>query len=144
MTKERLIACPTGAAITPLSISTRPTTPRADQGSLLVPRQTTPRSRRPTTEVWGLSPQGPKSKAAFRAKYGLPFTLLSDEDHSVAEAFGSWGEKVNYGKSYMGIIRSSFLVGPDGRIERVWPKVKPEDHAVEVLAALREARTTPA
>jgi peroxiredoxin Q/BCP len=51
---------------------------------------------------------------------------------------------VNYGKSYMGIIRSSFLVGPDGRIERVWPKVKPEDHAVEVLAALREARATPA
>jgi peroxiredoxin Q/BCP len=91
------------------------------------------------TEVWGLSPQGPASKAAFRAKYGLPFTLLADEDHSVAEHFGAWGEKVNYGKKYLGIIRSSFLVGPDGRVSRVWPNVKPEEHAVEVLAALREA-----
>jgi peroxiredoxin Q/BCP len=96
------------------------------------------------TEIWGLSPQGPRSKAAFRAKYGLPFTLLADEDHTVAEAFGAWGEKVNYGKSYMGIIRSSFLVGPDGRVERVWPKVKADGHAVEVLAALRDARAMPA
>jgi thioredoxin-dependent peroxiredoxin len=96
------------------------------------------------TEVWGLSPQGPASKAAFKAKYGLPFTLLPDEDHGVAEKFGAWGEKTNYGKTYMGIIRSSFLVGPDGRVDHVWPKVTPEDHAIEVLAALREARATPA
>lgn len=89
-------------------------------------------------EVWGLSPQGPASKAAFRAKYGLPFTLLADEDHSVAESYGAWGEKVNYGKRYMGIVRSSFLVGPDGRVVRVWPKVKAEGHGDEVLAALRE------
>jgi peroxiredoxin Q/BCP len=95
------------------------------------------------TEVWGLSPQGSASKAAFRAKYGLPFTLLADEDHAVADSFGAWGEKTNYGKTYWGILRSSFLVGPDGRIAHVWPKVKPEDHAVEVLAALREARATP-
>jgi len=94
-------------------------------------------------EVWGLSPQGPASKAAFRAKYGLPFTLLADEDHAVADAYGAWGEKTNYGKTYWGIIRSSFLVGPDGRVDHVWPKVTPEDHAVEVLAALREARSTP-
>ncbi len=94
------------------------------------------------TEVWGVSPQGPASKAAFRAKYGLPFTLLADEDHAVADAYGAWGEKTNHGKSYLGIIRSSFLVGPDGRIEHVWPKVKPEGHAVEVLAALRAARPT--
>lgn len=96
------------------------------------------------TEIWGLSPQGPASKAAFRAKYGLPFDLLADEDHAVAEAYGAWGEKMNYGKTYWGIIRSSFLVGPDGRVDHVWPKVKPEDHAVEVLAAVREARSTPA
>ena len=96
------------------------------------------------TEVWGLSPQGPASKARFRAKYGLPFTLLADEDHAVADAYGAWGEKVNYGKSYMGILRSSFLVGPGGRVEHVWPKVKAEGHAIEVLAALREARSTPA
>jgi peroxiredoxin Q/BCP len=92
------------------------------------------------TEVWGLSPQGPASKAAFRAKYGLPFSLLADEDHAVAERYGAWGEKTNYGKTYMGIIRSSFLVGPDGRVAHVWPKVKPEDHAVEVLAALTSLR----
>jgi peroxiredoxin Q/BCP len=95
-------------------------------------------------QVWGLSPQGPASKAAFRAKYGLPFTLLADEDHAVADAYGAWGEKMNYGKTYWGIIRSSFLVGPDGRVDHVWPKVKPEDHAVEVLAALHEAGSTPA
>ena len=95
------------------------------------------------TEVWGLSPQGPASKARFRAKYGLPFTLLADEDHAVAEAYGAWGEKTNYGKTHWGIIRSSFLVGPDGRVDRAWPKVKPEDHAVEVLAALRDIRSTP-
>jgi peroxiredoxin Q/BCP len=95
------------------------------------------------TEVWGLSPQGPASKAAFRAKYGLPFTLLADEDHAVADSFGAWGEKTNYGKTYWGIVRSSFLVGPDGRIAHIWPKVKPEGHAVEVLTALRESRSTP-
>jgi len=95
-------------------------------------------------EVWGLSPQGPESKAAFRAKYGLPFTLLADEDHAVADAYGSWGEKQNYGKTYMGVLRNSFLVAPDGRIATVWPKVKPEDHATEVLAALREAQAAKA
>ncbi len=67
--------------------------------------------------VWGISPDGAGSHAAFRAKFGLPFTLLSDEDHAVAEAYGAWGEKRNYGKTYMGIIRSSFLVGP-GRTGR--------------------------
>ena len=96
------------------------------------------------TEIWGLSPQGPASKAAFRAKYGLPFTLLADEDHAVADLYGAWGQKTNYGKTSWGIVRSSFLVGADGRILRVWPKVKPEDHAVEVLAALREGQPTPA
>ena len=96
------------------------------------------------TEVWGLSPQGPASKAAFRAKYGLPFTLLADEDHAVADAYGAWGEKLNYGKSYWGILRSSFLVGPDGRVVQSWPKVKPEGHASEVLAALDDARATSA
>jgi peroxiredoxin Q/BCP len=94
--------------------------------------------------VWGLSPQGPASKAAFRAKYGLPFTLLADEDHAVADAYGAWGEKTNYGKTYWGILRASFLVGADGRVVRVWPKVNPEGHASEVLAALDDARATSA
>jgi len=93
-------------------------------------------------EVWGLSPQGPDSKAAFRAKYGLPFTLLADETHSVADSYGAWGEKMNYGKTYQGIIRSSFLVDPDGKIAKVWPKVKAEGHATQVLAELAEARAS--
>ena len=89
-------------------------------------------------DVWGVSPQGAASKRAFRDKFGLPFTLLADERHEVGEAYGSWVEKHNYGKTYMGMARTTFLVDPDGRIARVWPKVKPEGHAGEVLAALDE------
>jgi peroxiredoxin Q/BCP len=92
------------------------------------------------TEVWGISPQGRASKAAFRAKYGLPFTLLADVDHAVASAYGVWGEKRNYGRTYWGVLRASFLVGPDGHVARVWQKVKPEGHAAQVLAALAEER----
>jgi peroxiredoxin Q/BCP len=87
-------------------------------------------------DVWGISPQGTASKRAFREKFGLPFTLLADEQHEVAEAYGSWVEKHNYGKTYWGTARTTFLVDPDGRIARVWPKVKPEGHAAEVLVAL--------
>jgi len=94
------------------------------------------------TEVWGLSPQGPASKAAFRAKYGLPFTLLADEDHAVADSYGSWVEKEKYGKKYWGVARNSFLVGPDGRLVHVWTAVQPEDHAAEVLEALHQARAS--
>ena len=95
-------------------------------------------------EVWGVSPQGAGSKRAFRAKFNLPFTLLADEQHEAAEAYGAWVEKHNYGKTYMGVARTTFLVGPDGRIAKVWPKVKPEGHAAEVLAALDEAQAAPA
>jgi peroxiredoxin Q/BCP len=91
-------------------------------------------------EVWGVSPDGSGSHAAFRAKFGLPFTLLSDEDHAVADAYGAWQEKTNYGRTYMGIVRSSFLVGPDGRVAAAWPKAKAEGHAAQVLAAIREAQ----
>jgi peroxiredoxin Q/BCP len=91
-------------------------------------------------EIWGISPDGGTSHAAFRTKFGLSFPLLSDVDHAVAEAYGAWQEKTNYGKTYMGIARSSFLVGPDGRVAVAWPKVKAEGHAAEVLAALRDAQ----
>lgn len=87
-------------------------------------------------DVWGVSPQGAASKRSFREKFGLPFTLLADEDHKAAEDYGSWVEKQNYGKTYWGTARTTFLVDPDGRIARVWPKVKAEGHAAEVLAAL--------
>jgi peroxiredoxin Q/BCP len=93
-------------------------------------------------EVWGVSVLGTGSKAAFKAKFGLPFVLLADEDHAVAERYGTWVEKQNYGRTYMGIQRATFLVGPDGRIARVWPRVKPEGHAAEVLAALDEERAS--
>ena len=87
-------------------------------------------------DVWGISPQGAQSKAAFREKFDLPFTLLADEAHEVAEAYGSWVQKENDGKTYWGTARATFLVDPGGRIACVWPKVKAEGHAVEVLAAL--------
>jgi len=93
-------------------------------------------------DVWGVSPQGAASKRVFREKFGLPFTLLADENHEVAEAYGSWVEKHNYGKTYWGTARTTFLIDPDGRIARTWPKVKPEGHARDVLAALDEAQAT--
>lgn len=92
-------------------------------------------------EIWGISRDSSASHAAFRAKYGLPFTLLSDEDHAVTEAWGAWQLKVQYGKESMGVVRSSFLVGPDGTIAKAWPKVSPEGHGAEVIAALEAART---
>ena len=90
--------------------------------------------------VWGVSPQGALSKAAFCEKFALNFPLLADEDHAVAEAYGSWVEKENYGRTYMGTARRTFLIDPQGRIARTWEKVRPEGHAAEVLAALDDAR----
>ncbi|MGH2407004.1 MAG: peroxiredoxin [Candidatus Limnocylindrales bacterium] len=90
--------------------------------------------------VWGVSPQGARSKAKFRSKFELQFPLLSDVDHVVAEAYGSWVEKDNYGKKYMGTARRTFLIDPSGNVAKTWPKVKPAGHAAEVLAALDEAR----
>ena len=90
--------------------------------------------------VWGISPQGAPSKKAFREKFQLPFTLLADEDHAAAEAYGSWVEKQKDGKTYWGTARTTFLVDPSGRIARTWVKVKPEGHAADVLAALDEAQ----
>ena len=92
-------------------------------------------------EIWGLSVLGSGSKAAFKAKFGLPFSLLADEDHAVADAYGAWIEKMNYGKPYWGIGRSTFLIDPQGRIAKVWTKVKADGHADEVLAALEELRS---
>jgi peroxiredoxin Q/BCP len=89
-------------------------------------------------DVWGVSPQGADSHQRFREKYDLPFTLLVDDDHTLAETYGAWGEKQNYGRTYMGLIRSTFLIDPDGRVARVWRKVKAQGHAETVLAALDE------
>ncbi len=92
-------------------------------------------------DVWGISPQGAASKRAFREKFDLPFALLADEDHQVAEAYGLWVEKRNYGKTYMGTARTTFVVDPGGLVARVWPKVRPEGHAAEVIAALDELQS---
>jgi peroxiredoxin Q/BCP len=86
--------------------------------------------------VLGISPDSAASHAGFRKRYGLPFHLLSDRDHKVAEAYGAWGEKKLYGKTSMGIIRSTFIVDENGMVVKVFPKVKPEGHAGEVLKAL--------
>ena len=90
--------------------------------------------------VLGVSPDQVASHVKFKTKYGLPFTLLSDEDHEVASRYGAWAMKHNYGKSYMGIVRSSFLIDPDGRIAKVWTKVKADGHAAEVMQALTDAK----
>jgi peroxiredoxin Q/BCP len=86
--------------------------------------------------VVGISPDEPTKQLAFDQKYSLGFPLLADTDHAVAEAWGTWGEKTYKGKTYLGIIRSSFLVDEDGRIERAWYKVKPENTVPEAQAAL--------
>jgi len=87
--------------------------------------------------VIGVSPDPMKPIEKFAAKYNLTFPLASDEDHTVAEAFGVWVEKSMYGKTYMGMERSSFLVGADGKVARIWRKVKPEAHAGQVLEAAK-------
>ena len=95
-------------------------------------------------EVWGISPDSAASHARFRAKFELPFSLLVDEDHAIADRYGAWGVKKNYGREYLGLIRSSFLVGPDGRIAHVWPRVKADGHAAQVLETYRALRDAPA
>ena len=84
----------------------------------------------------GVSIDSPKSHEKFINKFKLPFTLLADEDKSMVQAYGVWGQKSFMGRRYQGTHRVTFLIGPDGRIQKIWPKVKPEEHAEEVLAAL--------
>jgi peroxiredoxin Q/BCP len=86
--------------------------------------------------VLGVSTDPVKSHDEFVEKFKLPFTLLADEDKTIVEAYGVWGEKSFMGRKYLGTHRVTFLVGPDGRIKRIWPQVKPEEHAQEVLSAL--------
>ena len=83
-----------------------------------------------------MSPDSVTAQAKFKEKFQLPFTLLADTDHSVAEQYGIWKEKKNYGKTYMGIERTTFLIGRDGRVTHVFEKVNATGHAAEVAAAL--------
>lgn len=90
--------------------------------------------------ILGVSPDSPKSHTRFKEKYHLPFTLLSDEDHQVAELYGVWGKKKMMGREYMGILRTTFVIGADGDIVKVFENVKPADHSAEVLSALTQAQ----
>src|ERR1044071_8068422 len=85
--------------------------------------------------ILGVSPDSEKSHQKFTAKYKLPFTLQADTDHSIADAYGVYGEKKFMGRTYMGIHRTTFLIDEKGKIKKVFEKVKPEDHADEVLGA---------
>jgi peroxiredoxin Q/BCP len=86
--------------------------------------------------ILGVSPDSVKSHDKFVEKFKLPFTLLADEDKKIVEAYGVWGEKSFMGRKYMGVHRVTFLIGGDGHIKKIWPQVKPDEHAAEVLAAL--------
>jgi peroxiredoxin Q/BCP len=88
------------------------------------------------TAIVGISPDPPAKQKKFDDKYGLGFPLLADEDHAVAEAYGAWGEKSMYGKKYMGIIRSAFLIDEKGQVAQAWPKISPKDTPKNLLAAL--------
>jgi len=89
-------------------------------------------------KVIGISPDEVEAIAKFAGKFELDFTLLADPDHAVAEEWGAWGEKSMYGKKYMGVLRNSYIVDPEGKIARVFPKVQPKKHDDLLLKALRE------
>ncbi|MGI8744069.1 MAG: thioredoxin-dependent thiol peroxidase [Bryobacteraceae bacterium] len=99
-------------------------------------RDTTTKFTAQDTVIVGVSPDQSAAQSKFKAKFDLPFTLLADTEHDAAEAYGVWKEKSMYGKKYMGIERTTFLIGKDGRIRKIFTKVKPEGHAEEVFNAL--------
>src|SRR5262245_54289696 len=89
------------------------------------------------TDVIGVSADPVKAQEAFKKKHKLSVGLLSDETHAMLEAYGAWGKKSMYGKTFMGITRMTYLIGPDGRVAQVWPKVRVDGHATEVLDAVK-------
>jgi peroxiredoxin Q/BCP len=95
-----------------------------------------PKFKKMKADVLGVSILDEKSKAKFAAKHGLTFPLLADADHAVAEKYGVWQEKMRYGRKYMGIVRTTYLIGADGKVAQRWDKVKVEGHAEEVAAAV--------
>ena len=96
-----------------------------------------PKFKKSKAAILGMSILDEESKARFAAKYGLTFPLLADASHEVAEKYGVWQEKSNYGKTYMGIVRTTYLIGPDGKVAQRWDKVKVDGHAEEVEAAVQ-------
>jgi len=96
-----------------------------------------PQFKKSKAVVLGMSILDEKSKAKFAGKHGLTFPLLADADHSVAEKYGVWQQKMRYGRKYMGIVRTTYLIGPDGKVARRWDKVQVDRHADEVMDALK-------
>jgi peroxiredoxin Q/BCP len=117
--------------------------PRADTPGCTVEacefRDTYKQMQKTGAVLLGISPDTPKAQKKFQDKFKLPFSLLADADKKVADAFGVVQEKNMYGKKVMGVVRTTFVIGPDGKIQHIFPKVKPEGHAVEVLAYLKES-----
>jgi peroxiredoxin Q/BCP len=103
-------------------------------------RDTLPDFHAVDATIFGVSPDSVKSHKKFAEKYGLPFMLLADEGHAVADAYGVWGKKKFMGREYEGVLRTSFLINPDGNIAKAYEDVKPEQHAQEVLADLGALR----
>jgi len=101
---------------------------------------TLPKFKPSKAAVFGVSILDEKSKAKFAAKHGLTFPLLADADHEVAEKYGVWQEKSRYGRKYMGIVRTTFLIGADGKVQQRWDNVKVDGHVDEVLNAVNGSR----
>src|SRR5262245_10404879 len=97
-----------------------------------------PKFKSSKAAIFGASILDEKSKAKFATKYNLTFPLLADADHAVAEKYGVWQEKSRYGRKYMGIVRTTYLIGPDGKVAKRWDNVKVDGHAEEVLAAVKD------
>ena len=91
-------------------------------------------------ELFGISPDNVASHQKFRDKFSLPFPLLADPEHTVSDAYGVWGPKTFAGHEYMGVDRATFIIGPDGKVARVFPKVTPAGHALEIMQALKELK----
>ncbi|SRR5690554_793452 len=90
--------------------------------------------------IFGISPDSVASHQKFIEKHSLNFTLLSDPDHQLLEALGAWGEKMSFGKKRMGVIRSTYLFDPEGKLIKAWPKVSPQEHGQEIAAYLEEIK----
>jgi len=117
--------------------------PRADTPGCTIEacefRDTYKKMQKSGAVLLGISPDTPKAQKKFQDKFSLPFTLLADADKKVAEAFGVMKEKNMYGKKVWGVARTTFIIGPDGKIQHIFEKVKPEGHAEEVLSYLKES-----
>ncbi|HZO54345.1 MAG TPA: thioredoxin-dependent thiol peroxidase [Bryobacteraceae bacterium] len=101
-------------------------------------RDAAPAITRKKAIVVGVSPDPVRNQAKFKTKYGLPFTILADEDHKIADDYGVWQEKSMYGRKYMGVARTTFVIDAKGKVAKIFEKVKPAGHAAEVLAAIDE------